>query len=457
MTAASAATGAPEATKPRSVFAVRDFRLLWFGEAISALGDQFAMIALPWLALLLTGSALALGTVLAVMAVPRAILMIVGGAYVDRLSPRRVMLISNAVRFVAVTLLAVIVLAGAAQLWMLYIFALVFGIADAFFYPAQTAITPELVEGPQLQQANGITQGTTQFTVLIGPAIAGVIIAALGATSARASSGQTGVGLALLVDGLTFIASLLTLWLIHPRKHASTEQGSVVAQIREGIGFVLKTPVLPIVMIMSMAVNFLITGPIEVGLPLLAFSRLPEGAAAFGLILAAFGGGSLLGMIGATVLPKPSPARFGTVTLGLMGVAGLAFAALAFITTTLGAIVVAAIVGAAIGYTNVSFITWVQLRIPRQLMGRVMSFLMFGSLALVPISIAIAGVLVEINLDGVLLIAGLGMALLAVATLFSAKVRHMGLMPPIDDGEEASATAADGPNAATAAEAIPAA
>ena len=437
----TAATAPVEQPKPRSVFAVRDFRLLWFGEAISALGDQFAMIALPWLALLLTGSAFALGTVLAVMAVPRAVLMLVGGAYVDRLSPRRVMLISNAVRFAAVTLLGVIVLAGQAQLWMLYIFGLVFGIADAFFYPAQTAITPELVDGDQLQQANGITQGTTQFTVLIGPAIAGIAIAALGATSARASSGQVGVGLALLIDGSTFIASLLTLWLIHPRKHASAQEGSVVSQIREGVGFVLKTPVLPIVMLMSMAINFLITGPIEVGLPLLAFSRLPEGAAAFGLILAAFGGGSLLGMIGATVLRKPSPARFGSVVLGLMAVAGIAFAALAFTTSTIGAIAVAAVVGAAIGYTNVSFITWVQLRIPRQLMGRVMSFLMFGSLALVPISIAIAGVLVEVSLDGVMLIAGLGMAALSFVTLLSARVRRMGEIPPLEAAEESATEA----------------
>ena len=449
MTTASAATAAP-GTKPRSVFAVRDFRLLWFGEAISALGDQFAMIALPWLALLLTGSAFALGTVLAVMAVPRAVLMLVGGAYVDRLSPRRVMLISNAVRAVAVTLLAVIVLAGQAQLWMLYIFGLVFGIADAFFYPAQTAITPELVEADQLQQANGITQGTTQFTVLIGPAIAGVIIAALGATSARASSGQTGVGLALLVDGLTFIASLATLWLIKKRPaHASAEQGSVIGQIREGLGFVLKTPVLPIVMVMSMAINFLITGPIEVGLPLLAFSRLPEGAAAFGLILAAFGGGSLLGMIGATVLPKPSPARFGIVVLGLMAVAGIAFAALAFVTSTIGAIAIAAIVGAAIGYTNVSFITWVQLRIPRKLMGRVMSFLMFGSMALVPISIAIAGVLVEVSLDGVLLVAGIGMAVLAGVTLLSASVRAIGLLPVVNEPEEDASDASADASATT--------
>src|SRR5436305_10175444 len=84
------------------VLRLRDFRLLWTGEAISGLGDQFALIALPWLALVLTGSGLALGSVLALMAVPRAALMAVGGAYTDRLSPRRVMLISNAVRLAAV-------------------------------------------------------------------------------------------------------------------------------------------------------------------------------------------------------------------------------------------------------------------------------------------------------------------------------------------------------------------
>src|SRR3954449_6540557 len=101
----------------------RNFRLLWIGEAISGLGDQFAMIALPWLALVLTGSGLALGSVLALMAVPRAALMVVGGAYVDRLSPRRVMLVSNAVRFVAVGALGLVVVSGGAQLWMLYAFA----------------------------------------------------------------------------------------------------------------------------------------------------------------------------------------------------------------------------------------------------------------------------------------------------------------------------------------------
>ena len=419
------------ANASRSPLASRDFRLLWVGEAVSALGDQFALIALPWLALILTGSALALGTVLAVMAVPRAILMVVGGAYVDRLSPRRVMFLSNLVRLVAVTVLGAIVLAGAAELWMLYVFALVFGVADAFFYPAQTAIVPELVDGSQLQQANGITQGTTQASVLLGPALAGLTIAAISAS--EANPGVIGVGIALLADAGTFLVSLVTLLLIRPREAAPAESGSIVQQVRDGIRFVMNMPSLLTVMVVSMALNLLIVGPIDVGIPVLAYSRLPEGAAAFGLMFSAFGGGSLIGLVAATVLPQIRPDRFAPVVFGIVALAGLGVAALAFAQSLIVAIAVSVVIGVTLGYTNVSFMTWIQRRIPRELMGRVMGLLMFSSMSLVPVSIAVTGVLVQISLESVLIIAGLGMSVLTLVPLLSRDVRRIGLLPVIDE------------------------
>src|ERR1700690_4613010 len=84
---------------------VHDFRLLWIGGSISLLGDQFYLIALPWLVLQITGSALALGTVMALEGIPRALFMLIGGAFVDRFSPRSVMMISNLSRLVLVALL----------------------------------------------------------------------------------------------------------------------------------------------------------------------------------------------------------------------------------------------------------------------------------------------------------------------------------------------------------------
>jgi MFS family permease len=424
----------PRAQNP---FAIRDFRLLWTGEAISALGDQFALIALPWLALVLTGSALALGGVLAVMAVPRALLMVVGGVSVDRFSPRRVMLGSNAVRLVAVTALGLVVLAGAAQLWMLYAFALVFGVADAFFFPAQTSIVPELVEPEQLQRANGITQGTTQGSVLIGPAVAGVVIAALGSGAAGATN--DGIGIALLVDAATFMASLATLLLIRPRAHTVTAQPSILESLREGVRFVWRSPGLRAVMAISLSANLFIVGPFEVGMPFIAYSRLPEGAAAFGIVMAAFGGGALLGLVIASVLPAPRPSRLGLVVIGTLALAGLGVAALSLVHTTLLAAIVIGGSGAALGVGNLIGITWIQGRIPPDLMGRVMSLLITGSVGLVPVSMVVAGAAAQLSVDGTMLVAGCGMAALCLVSLLSPTVRNLGLEPALKPQAVASA------------------
>jgi hypothetical protein len=421
------------ATASKSPLRVRDFRLFWLGEAISTLGDQFAMIALPWLALVLTGDAFALGTVLALMALPRALFMLIGGAYVDRLSPRLVMLGSNAVRFVAVGVLGFVVLEGAAAMWMLYAFALAFGIADAFFYPALSAMVPDLVDDSQLQKANGIVQGTAQFTTLVGPAVAGVAIAALATQSAGADA--TGVALALLFDAATFVVSLVTLYLITARPAHAEPHGSVIKDIREGIGFVWKMPSVRVMLLLGMSANLLIVGPLDVGLPIVAYSRLPEGAAAFGLIMSAFGGGSLLGMAAATLLPPLPRAHFGSILLGLFSLSGVCLALLALIHTTPLVLLDSVIAGAVLGYSNITYITWLQRRIPRQLMGRVMSLLMFGSVALVPVSMALSGALVTISLDAVLMGGGLGMAALALLGLLSRSVRRMGLEPTVNEEE----------------------
>jgi MFS family permease len=414
-------------TRSQNPFAIRDFRLLWIGEAVSALGDQFALIALPWLALVLTGSPLALGGVMAVMAVPRVLLMLIGGVSVDRFSPRRVMLGSNAVRLAATAALGAVVLAGAAELWMLYVFALVFGVADAFFFPAQTSIVPELVEPQQLQRANGIVQGTAQATVLVGPALAGVVIAAAGAQGAGASTG--GIGVALLLDAATFVASLVSLWLIRPRAHVAEAHPSVLDAIREGVRYVWRSRGLRFVILVSFAANFFIVGPFEVGMPYIAYARLPEGAAAFGVILAAFGGGSLLGLVVGSVVPAPRPSRLGTMVMTALVLAGLSVAALATARTTLVAAVLTAGAGTALGYGNLLGITWVQARIPPDLMGRVMSLLITGSVGLVPVSMLVAGAAVQLDVDATMLIAGCGMAVLAGGSLLSATVRDLGLEP----------------------------
>lgn len=423
-------------TRPPSPLVERDFRLLWLGEAVSTIGDQFALIALPWLALVLTGSALALGGVLAVMAVPRALFMVIGGAWVDRVSPRRVMLASNAVRLVAVAVLGMVVLEGAAELWMLYAFALAFGVADAFFFPANTSIVPQIVAPEQLQAANGIVQGTAQAAVLIGPALAGGVIAAFG--SADAAPSQAGIAIALLLDATTFLVSIVTLWLIRLRRTARPAGGgSILGEIGEGVRFVWRMPALRVVILLSLTANLLIVGPSEVGLPVIAYNRLPEGAAAFGIIMSAFGGGSLIGLATAALLPGPPARMLGPVVMVTIGIAGAALAALPLANTTLVAAVMIAVSGAALGYGNLLGLTWIQARIPSGLMGRVMSLMMLGSMGMVPVSQLLAGAAVTVSLDGMLVVAGTGLAMLALGSLLSPTVRHLGLVPAVAHGGDA--------------------
>src|SRR5262245_53295812 len=304
--------------KPASPLSVRNFRLLWIGEGVSLLGDQFYLIALPWLVLQLTGSALALGTILALASIPRAVFMLVGGAFVDRFSPRSVLIWSNFARFVLVALLSALVLTNTIRIEMLYVFALAFGLADAFYFPAQTAIVPQVLPQDQLQAGNTFVQGTAQLSLFLGPVLAGGLIALLGqGAAANGVPDMRGIGIAFGLDTLSFVVSLLSLTLmcVPSATKQAGEQQNVIESIKEGFIYVWSRTVLRVLFLLIVATNFLVMGPLTVGIPVLANSGLAEGAAAFGIIMSAFGGGSLLGIILSSVLPQPKPEHLGTVIL----------------------------------------------------------------------------------------------------------------------------------------------
>src|SRR6266481_3034836 len=166
--------------RPWTVFASGPFRKLWVGTTLSLFGDFFSYIAIAWLVLQLTGSSLALGSVLVAQALPRGVLMLVGGALADRLSPRLTMLGSMGLRAVFVAPLAVLVLTGRVQMWEVYAISIVFGIVDAFFMPARQSILPKVVADHELEPANSVLNVTAPISVILGPVLGGVIVAGLG-------------------------------------------------------------------------------------------------------------------------------------------------------------------------------------------------------------------------------------------------------------------------------------
>ena len=406
----------------------RNFNLLWAGQGVSLLGDQFEMIAAPWLVLNMTNDPLALGTVLALSSIPRAAFMLLGGAITDRFSSRTIMLVSDVIRLVLTASMALLVLTGGMQIWLLYAFALLFGLVGGFFGPAVNSMVPHIVEKADLQAGNALIQGTGQLTNFVGPVLAGGLIALLANRQAgAASTGMEGIAAAFLLDALTFLVSILTLLAMKsvpmPEKSASE---NVLDAIKAGIRFALDDNLLRVMFILIAAANLLFVGPLLVGMPVLAQLRLAGGAAAYGLVMSAYGGGNLLGIILAGSLPKPGPALLNRLIVVLIASFGAGLIAFAFISSTWLAFAVLLVIGIGNGYFAITAITLLQQRTPSHMIGRVMSLILFANVGLVPVSQALAGLFIKLSLEGLFIGAGLLMVALAAWTALDREARSMG-------------------------------
>ncbi len=398
-----------------NVLSIRDFRLLFAGVSTSLLGDQFALIATPWLVLQLTGNPLALGIVLALEGIPRALFMLFGGAITDRFSPRIIMLASDIVRFVLVTLMTVVVFTSIVQMWMLYVYSFGFGLVAGFAVPAGNSIVPMLVQEKDLQAGNSIVMGMGQLVGFIGPVMAGILIG-------RFSESLLGVGLAFGIDAVTFAISALMLWLMRsggklPSSTETAGKENVRTAIMTGLKYVWYDRSLRLMFLIIAAVNFLFVGPILVGIPVLAAQRLAEGAFAFGLLLSGFAGGNLGGFLLAGVLPRPGGRAMRFFLIVLLAAFGITMAVMGFINLTWVDFWLMLLLGLGNGYVTIILFTSIQTRTPKTMLGRIMSLLMLSGIGLVPVSQAISGAISTQNLTLLFVAAG---GLIVAVTIWAA-------------------------------------
>jgi MFS family permease len=236
------------------------FRLLWAGNTVSWTGDQFYLVALPWLILQLTGSSIVLGTITMMAAIPRAALMLLGGAVTDRISPRRIMVMTACSRTVLVATVSGLIWIHMLQLWQLYLLALCFGIADAFAGPAAQAYLPSLIAPEQLPAANSISQSTVQITTLVAPGPAGLFIKAFG------------TAWAFFIDAISFLFIIGALWRLPDPSRAAPEvtRRNVLRSILDGLNYVKCDVALASLMLVVSVLNFAIAGPASVGIAVVA-------------------------------------------------------------------------------------------------------------------------------------------------------------------------------------------
>ena len=358
------------------VLADRQFRRYFVGQATSWLGDGLLPVAISFAVLDLTGSASDLGLVLAVRLLPLIAFLLVGGVWADRLPRQWVMIGSDVVRGATQAILAGLLLTGTAELWHLLVLQCVYGAAEAFWRPASTALLPSIVPPAQLQQANGVLAVTLNGSYTIGPAIAGVVVAAAGS------------GFAIAVDAATFAVSTVALLTLRvPPLERPAGRTTFVSELREGWREFASRTWLWIVVVFASVFLMVAVAPLKVLGPLVADREL-GGAADWGLIAAASGLGVVVGSVAAGRL-RPSRPMF--VAIILAALAALFAASLALALPTVVIAGAAFVEGVGHGMFEVIWITALQERVTPAALARVSAYDALGSFVFMPVGLALAG------------------------------------------------------------------
>jgi MFS family permease len=358
----------------------RDFRLLWMGQSVSTLGNALYGVALPFQILALGGSPLQLGTGFAIFSSAQLVVILVGGALVDRLPRRSVILTSDVVSGLVVGVIATLGATGSLQIPHLYIASAFFGIAFSFYTPAMAAIMPELVPKDVLVAGNSLRNLSAEGARVVGPLLGGVIVTAAGPPTAFA------------LDAATFIFSFFVFLLAHPPRREAPAARPLLAQMREGVAYTFSVGWLWTTIVGFGITNAIYFAAFTVALPLLVLRVLHGTPTVYGLIGAAGGLGSIAGALFVGSLRIRRIGRAMYIGNALVGAALLAYGIAPFLPLVLlGSFGFAAML---VG-SNTLWESMVQKHVPGELIGRVTSVDFFGSFLIGPVAPLVAALVIE--------------------------------------------------------------
>lgn len=414
----------PRAVRP---FATGQYRLLFGALTLSLFGGGMWLVALVWQVIELGGGPLQLSITATATSIGMVGATLIGGVVADRVPQRLILVGIESVKLVSMAAVAALALAGSLELWHLVVAAALLGIGEGFFYPAYSAILPALLPADDLLAANGI-EGVLRPAALqaAGPAVAAGLIALGGPPTAFA---------VIVVVHLAALAGLVVMRSVPIARDRSGDSAhplvSMYRDMREGVVYMVRTPWLFATLLFAFGWVLVLLGPIEVLLPFAVRDQTGGGAGSFALVLAAFGVGGAIGSI--VVASRRLPRRYLTVMLLAWGIGSVPLAIIGF-TNELWVMAVAVFI---VGFTGsagqVIWGTLLQRRVPRDLLGRVSSLDFFISLALMPVSMALAGPVGEaVGLASTFLVAGVVPVFFAVAALLIARMPRDEIAHPLD-------------------------
>ncbi|MDO8518249.1 MAG: MFS transporter [bacterium] len=262
---------------------IRNYRLYFIGQGISFSGTWMQTVAQGWLVLQLTHSGTQLGSVVALQFVPMLFLGPWGGLIVDRHNKRTILYIAQVAFGLLALAIAVLVFTGAIQIWMLYVFALLFGFVRIFDNPARQTFVAELVDAAHMKNAVSLNATENNLARAVGPSVAGVLIASVGIASC------------FLFNALSFLATIVTLYMMRTQElYQAPTYIKKSGELRAGFRYVWGSPLIRNTLAL-MAVVGAFAFEFQVSLPLLAQDTFHGGAGAYAALMSAMGAGAVVG------------------------------------------------------------------------------------------------------------------------------------------------------------------
>jgi MFS family permease len=425
-------TGAP-APRDRRRFlrplAHRDFRMLFGAVVLSIFGAGMWAVVMVYTVIGAGGGPVDLSVVAAANAVGLLLCAIPGGIAADRIARRFLLRLVELLNLLAITSVAVAGVLGAVTIPHLAVVAFVLGAGAGFFFPAYSAILPRILPPEQLLAANGL-EGAIRPALqqAAGPAAAGILVAAVLAPAHAAWGVVAAHALALVL--LLFVRPEPPAADGEDREAPEGVRG-VFHDLREAVVFTIRTPWLLWTLLFATGWVLVFLGPEEVLLPFVTRDRVGEDPRLFGFLLAIYGVGGVVGSI--VVSSMKLPRRYLTVMIGVWTVSTLPFAVVGITHEYWVMALCLFLVGFGFSYGNVIWGTLLQRRVPRHMLGRISSLDFFVSLALMPLSMALAGPLAEVvPIEAIFIAAGVIPSILGVLAYFVARMPKDEIAHPLD-------------------------
>lgn len=404
----------------KSIFKNKNFIALFIAALFSSPGYYVYLIGVEWLMLTINDNRFFFGMLFIAASIPRLLLLALGGIVADRFNKRTIVFISDMSRALLIGILIIFILTDSVTAYHLIVLAMLFGISDAFSYPAIGSLTPMILEEDQLQKGNSVIQMTTQISPILGPALGGSLIALLGF-----------VGVFSVAAAMLILSGIAVLFIqIKQEKdleeEEATEKRSALEDLKAGFSYMRKNELIVRIVILAFFLNFLFVGPIAMGLPILIKDILAADVIGLATVETSMGVGALLGALLLTLYTLKRP---GIIVISALTGLGILYTLTGLANSVLMTAILVGIMGLLIQILNIPIMTMMQQVTDKNMLGRMMSFFMTVSTGLVPVSFLITSILIgfQINIQTIMFVSGIMITILAIFQFRNKQIIHFSL------------------------------